>query len=990
MSNINTKGSSTSGTQPPPQRSAPVNLRPSRVGYPLGGTRDGQGGQQSGGGSISPDSTGLGSNREEIFNRIMRKLQHQANYSSDANLTITQQALGGSAPNASPLVAPVIQKAAAKPENEPGGKVHLQAGVRLASQRVRSEDEGATASPVFSAPPPLPASGGKTTGAKDMEDEEERRFGMQPCPPTLRLVLEHVRSVVDEKLSLAFVGSLGETMRFLFESRTILDKLLKEVPQHAHFQEVSLTNASGASATSAAIASKVQELFQEFRKIPVVLPTTGYQQDAVTGRFSAEVLKVVPSQAEMHLPHQTPAPPSNQPNSNPTPNRASRRSTVNSSSGKPSDGGLFHQYGLPRVGDAAPPPPPAAGHQLFIASAGIKDKKDHEMLMRYLRRKTQLEDRGMQTDENSSTIILKEMYVALGKKCADLEMEVEGKKGALRELTAKMEKNQKILESKSSIIQYLRTTLFKELCLMRQQLAAAQQKQVIMQQQQQILSQQVMGQVSSIGLGGSHTQQSQSSAFATSQSMALESSRQFNATSGTGSGMSTFSTPTAVEDTDITAIHSVIDLAMLGVEKNRALNKSTDELRQISAFVGNTPLLSTTPAQDSNDQLLTMNVDAQLSRAKEDIQHQSMKWKRELASMRAKFAIVVKEKNKQIRSIQMASDVQNLRSILLSQMGAIRQDYGILRKQVRESISSMRNFLLSGLAEVEYSVKLIADAIEQSAQRERTAIAQSELIASCRDLFIPMMTYDYSIGSHMWLQKYRVGDPLLHVLQTKFGNEIIGHIAPELESMHLVYQTLQKFVLKTVYGQPMIAHPQVGVVLVRLLHSLLSDFHCTPDLQGPLRQCLQVEYDLTRKLARINFNIKVTTWKQQTAQECATKAMREAGLDIHAAGPTQKVINRLGMKATTLLAMKADVVRQRMSNAKEVHRIWRESALDPFRGKRAPPTRELVITALSAVLPTGGGAKRGGQSKAPKPLTNLPSPSRGAGESDKPEPMVAG
>jgi hypothetical protein len=169
--------------------------------------------------------------------------------------------------------------------------------------------------------------------------------------------------------------------------------------------------------------------------------------------------------------------------------------------------------------------------------------------------------------------------------------------------------------------------------------------------------------------------------------------------------------------------------------------------------------------------------------------------------------------------------------------------------------------------------------------------------------------------------------------------------------MHQVYQALQKFVVRH-FQVPQIAQPQAGPVLVQLIQSLLGDMSCSQELTQQLRICLQNEFDLCRKLAKLNFKIKVSTAKQRSAQEVAVKALREMGLDVQsnaaASGPTQKFINRLAMQVTLLQTMRSDVQRQRMSNAKEVHRVWRESSMDPFRGRKPPKVREVILQNISA------------------------------------------
>lgn len=892
--------------------------------------------------------------REEVFQRIMRKLQHQSNYSEASTTSLAQQALGTPPPSSlappQPSAGEENDSAAAKPSKPP----QFQPGQRLT--KVSSDEFSGGASPQQRA--------ASSQAACDFDDDEERKFGMQPCPPTLRLVVEYVQSTIHEKLRLAHVGSLWETMRFVFESRTLLDKLLKEVTQHNQFHD---TGREGGGSVV-----KVQEIYQELRKIPVILPTTQYALDDATGRYVPE-MKAPPTSTTTQL-QRTAA------------SKQQQEGVLSPTTSHPA-----HDFSSVTSPKFSPQPPPGSKlaptaahapsysgggalshqHPEMFAFSSIKDRKDHDLLMKHLRRKTQFEDRGVQTDESNLTIILREQYVSLGKHCADVEMELENKKGEIKELRDQVAKVTTQLEHKAKVVQYLRNTLFKETCVLRQQLAAAQQKQLLMQQQHQLISQQIFAQVQNVGSGGQHGAVAQLSS------------------SGNPPPIPNFNAALVQDDTvDMTSVSSVIDLAMLGVEKNRVLNRTAAEVYRISAASGglissNPAALTSAPPASSGTAavdapLLLPNIEVQQQKLREELQMRTFKWKRELAAMRSKFAIVVSEKNKQIRSIQLASDVKNLRSILLSQVSSIRQDYGALRKLVRDQLSSMRNTLLSGLAEAEYSIKMISDAMDASSQQELTAAAQRELIVSCRDLFVPMMTLDYAIGSHVWLSKHRATDPLLHAMQMKFAPDLISTVAEELEMMHYTYQQLQKFVLRS-FAIPQIAHPTTGPMLIKTIQMLIADVSCSGDLLMQLRSCLQIEYELTRKLAKINFKIKVTTWKQQTAQDCAIRALKEMGIDDKqaVAGPTHKVINRLAMQTTTLQAVKADTQRQRMSNAKEVHRIWRESTLDPFRGRRPIKIREPVLHSISAGPLASGPQKR--QRTRPSPSISSPSSTVGFG-----------
>jgi hypothetical protein len=903
-------------------------------------------GAAAGADKATPATIVIGS-REDMFQRIMRKLQHQANY-TESTVSLTQQVLG--------VPQLITQRDAQTPPapaqaQQDAAPRRLQAGMRASAVKAAG---GADADPTVDSLDQVSSSPKSAmltiSSTKDLDEEEERKFGLQPCPPTLRTVVEYVRETIEEKLELAHIGSLWEAMKYIFESRTMLDKLLKEVAQHTHFQEVGGSDIGGVGSGAGTAATRIHEMYQELRKVPVILPQASYAQDA-SGRF-APALKGqgdgAAGGAKFLIHH--PQPPRG---SSSTSGFGRATSPTETTIGPTRGSGLHHHHSITspthhqsQAVSVATGSMVATKPELFVHTVmAAKDKRDHELLMKHLRRKTQWMESGVQTDENNLNIILKEQYNTLGKHCGDLEMELENKKGDIKTLTKKLHDAKQLLSQKTKVVEYLRGTLFKETVLLRQQLAAAHQRHLMMQQQQQLLSQQMMSQVSAIGSGGSGGGASFNSGLAMSTSPAA-GQPQFSATN-------TQVVLPVLEEFDITAISSVIDLALLGVEKNRAMNRTTTEMVKIAAASGG--LLSEIPASaTNNDPLLTANTEVQVTRLREELQIRTMKWKRELAAMRSKFAIVVNEKNKQIKSIQTATDMKNLRSILLTQIGGLRDEYAQLRKTIRETLSSMRNGMLSNLAEVEYSIKLIADAMDISTEKSKTVLCQSELLKACHELFIPMLTLDYAVGSHRWLQRHRPGDPLLHALQIRTTPDVISTVAPELEGMHHVYLALQKFVVKH-YQVPQIANPQTGAILVQLIQSLLGDVNCTPDLTHLLRTSLQIEFELCRKIARLNFKIKVTTAKQKTAQDVAVRALREMGIDSNAAasGPTQKVINRLALNVTMLQTMRGDAQRQRLSNAKEVHRLWRESAMDPFRGRRPPKIRDAILQA--AAPPMSGG-----------------------------------
>ncbi|ESL10281.1 hypothetical protein TRSC58_01989 [Trypanosoma rangeli SC58] len=113
------------------------------------------------------------------------------------------------------------------------------------------------------------------------EVEDDTLFlSRQPCPRTLRMVLEQVTATVTEKLRLANTGSLKNCLCFVFECRTLLERLLKEIPSYSQFQ---------GEGERLPTASQTQEMYQKFRRIPVVLPCAQFEKEATDGHVVASV-----------------------------------------------------------------------------------------------------------------------------------------------------------------------------------------------------------------------------------------------------------------------------------------------------------------------------------------------------------------------------------------------------------------------------------------------------------------------------------------------------------------------------------------------------------------------------------------------------------------------------------------------------------------------------------------------------------------------------
>lgn len=125
---------------------------------------------------------------------------------------------------------------------------------------------------------------------KDEVGDVEYSLAQQPCPETLRLVIQHLTQTVVKKMELAMRNSLRDVFRFAFDCKTLFDRLLKEIPSYSAFQgNAELLNPAkkktGNERYSAAM--QMHELYQELRKAPVVLPRGDYARDVATGSIVA-------------------------------------------------------------------------------------------------------------------------------------------------------------------------------------------------------------------------------------------------------------------------------------------------------------------------------------------------------------------------------------------------------------------------------------------------------------------------------------------------------------------------------------------------------------------------------------------------------------------------------------------------------------------------------------------------------------------------------
>lgn len=128
---------------------------------------------------------------------------------------------------------------------------------------------------------------------RDEVEDVEYSLAQQPCPETLRLVIQHLTQTVVKKMELSMRSSLRDVFRFSFDCKTLFDRLLKDIPSYSAFQgnaELLSGSKRKSGHSRHSTAMQMHELYQELRKAPVVLPRAEYARDSATGSVIA-VLK---------------------------------------------------------------------------------------------------------------------------------------------------------------------------------------------------------------------------------------------------------------------------------------------------------------------------------------------------------------------------------------------------------------------------------------------------------------------------------------------------------------------------------------------------------------------------------------------------------------------------------------------------------------------------------------------------------------------------
>lgn len=127
---------------------------------------------------------------------------------------------------------------------------------------------------------------GTSCGGARSDADVEREIAEEPCPRPLRLVVQHVIDTLEKKMTLAESGSLRDCIVFSFESRALLDRLLREIPLYTQYTAFENKGGTGSNGVTQAVSG----VYQQLRKRPVLLPRGEYVEDAATGAIRAELV----------------------------------------------------------------------------------------------------------------------------------------------------------------------------------------------------------------------------------------------------------------------------------------------------------------------------------------------------------------------------------------------------------------------------------------------------------------------------------------------------------------------------------------------------------------------------------------------------------------------------------------------------------------------------------------------------------------------------
>ncbi|KAG5484043.1 hypothetical protein LSCM1_05897 [Leishmania martiniquensis] len=531
-------------------------------------------------------------NLHDVYRRIMRRLQHQLNYAELSRASLAEQygihlelecgwdqqelkavehGQRQSTKRRSPPLPPASSSSSTKQVLDDaeagtgrrsafrlskGSRVSMVTAKAPAHDSPRSRDDSPTAErdgggdgrksssrlTQFQLMERLPGTGsarGSTAEAAG-DAELERDIAGQPCPLPLRLVIQHVMGTLQKKLSLAESGSLKDCIVFSFESRALLDRLLKEIPLYSQY------SASRGKAATGAAQQDIAQVFQELRRKPLLVPRAGYVEDRVTGAIRGQILddgaaRSQPASAQaatvllpaiVNVPRDLDTAGSGKHGALTGGTSALADAQLPSGYGKSSrlnvaapQGGALngvaghvsqcrqvlrdHLSGGSAAGgySSSPSDVTATPESLAMAKEAASGHKElaeasaaPPSAFAAAHHATCLASVGTVTEENSLTMVPKADYAALQQQIEMLEAQLADAHMHRRALTNQLCEEAQYTEQKKCVLQYLRETLLRECTMLRSQLHLASGRVQHLQQQQHSQHQLPRGAVSPSGI----------------------------------------------------------------------------------------------------------------------------------------------------------------------------------------------------------------------------------------------------------------------------------------------------------------------------------------------------------------------------------------------------------------------------------------------------------------------------------------------------------
>eukprot|EP00760_Papus_ankaliazontas_P040074 PhM_4_TR9839/c0_g1_i1/m.18152 len=827
----------------------------------------------------------------------------------------------------------------------------------------------------YNAPAPTQT---RSDAFNDMHDTDEGELPTGPIPATLRRQIDHIRSQIDNKLSMASAVPVKETMRLMFEARTMLDKLLKDIPTYREFRE-------GDEDVSPVFADtgKVTELYNEFRKVPVILPRVGYHYNA-QGRVevglheSEEFMSQVNSNKQslsspgpMSMtpmpmiggpsPHHSARPSSRDKAKRPVPRFASS-SGVSPHSNTLSPGGARTARVMMVPGSASS----REGMESVLKApkssrrAVSGNERDVHSAMRLAHVYTAWGVASTQTELNQAKDLFDAHETAVElddakRTISVLEKKVKMQADEITKLEAGVDVLRARLGKKGSMAKYLREVMYKDRTMLNSNISAPNPKSTTINNMDATARGGGGGGVALSGstnpsAAGGHFHRNQSNVSSgvprTTTSTTLGGSVSRNNSNLGGLSSNYF---TSNEFTGDGGARTLMDLVLLCFE--------TGDSTQLDEYLYVTNADQAKRVADMQEQIKDTEFNAR---------QQVLEARKEKNYARARMTHTMKVREAQLTEIRDAMDLERLHEVISSAVSNIAATHARLRGYVKEQLAGFQSqiSLLQGHFE-DLQRRAVSDAHTMH-HSQTYAKAMKELFHHSMSAMDGMTRPEFVLsGSRM--SDTKIKEQLIMWSQSKIGADGYSLIVPEIDAVVRLMREIRRAVVVS-QEQPDLHNPTFGFPLVRLCKQVLAYLQANPEYgdahSDTIVEVLQKEYLYMRRSARLSFVLKALTHVRQTKHVRSQKMMREMGLATPPA-PVFFMLQRID-EAITYMRVSRDVLHQaRTENARMGYSVLREvKSRDPSRSGRKsrllkePDTLEcvsLLQLPLGTVIPEPRG-----------------------------------